>query len=303
MTFSRSPDWREEGVGWPFAEHSRFVQAGGLTWHVQELGEGPPALLLHGTGAATHSWRGLYPALAPHHRLIGVDLPGHGFTAGGRGAHLSLPGMAAAVAALLAKLRVSPKLAVGHSAGAAVMLRLALDGALPGAVLVGLNAALKPFPGAASVLFPAIARLLFYNPVAPAIFSARARQPGAVERLLSGVGSTLDPEGVELYRRLLSTPGHVAGALGMMSSWDLTGLLQDLSRLEAPLLLLAGARDLAVPSSVSHETATIAPLGEAAILPALGHLAHEEAPERVAERILAFTRRVSEDPSGDRHAP
>ena len=41
------PDWRVEGRGWPLAEHSRFVSAGGIDWHVQVMGNGPVALLLH----------------------------------------------------------------------------------------------------------------------------------------------------------------------------------------------------------------------------------------------------------------
>ena len=36
---------------------SRFVEAAGLRWHVQILGNGPTLLLVHGTGASTHSWR------------------------------------------------------------------------------------------------------------------------------------------------------------------------------------------------------------------------------------------------------
>ena len=60
------PDWAVEGRDWPHREASRFVEAAGLRWHIQEFGraEAPTLLLLHGTGAATHSWRGLAPLLA-----------------------------------------------------------------------------------------------------------------------------------------------------------------------------------------------------------------------------------------------
>ena len=66
-------------------------------------------LLLHGTGAATHSWRGLAPLLATHFTLIAPDLPGHGFTQTPSDPGLSLPGMARLVAALLAELASRPK--------------------------------------------------------------------------------------------------------------------------------------------------------------------------------------------------
>lgn len=43
-------------------------------------GEGPPLILLHGIGvdAAPISWRHAIPELAEHHRVYGIDLPGHG---------------------------------------------------------------------------------------------------------------------------------------------------------------------------------------------------------------------------------
>ena len=58
------PKWDVEGRCWPRREWSRFARAGGLEWHVQSGGSGPVCLLLHGTGAATHSWRRLAPLLA-----------------------------------------------------------------------------------------------------------------------------------------------------------------------------------------------------------------------------------------------
>ena len=60
------PDWDRDGRDWPHRAASRFVDAAGLRWHLQEFGapQAPGLLLLHGTGAATHSWRGLAPLLA-----------------------------------------------------------------------------------------------------------------------------------------------------------------------------------------------------------------------------------------------
>lgn len=66
---------------WPHRDCSQFIEAAGLSWHVQRMGEGPALLLLHGTAAATHSWAGLMPLLARRFTVIAIDLPGHGFTA------------------------------------------------------------------------------------------------------------------------------------------------------------------------------------------------------------------------------
>ncbi|MFX4944941.1 alpha/beta fold hydrolase, partial [Acinetobacter baumannii] len=74
--------------------------AAGYRWHVQVMGEGPVALLAHGTGAATHSWRKLMPILAKSFTVIAPDLPGHGFTDTPPSHRLSLVSMASDLAAL-----------------------------------------------------------------------------------------------------------------------------------------------------------------------------------------------------------
>ena len=274
---SHKPDWSHEGRDWPNRQASRFVNAGGLRWHVQVMGSGPALLLLHGAGAATHSWRDLAPLLAKDFTVIAPDLPGHGFTETPRGDGLSLPGMARALTALLAKLGVEPALAVGHSAGAAIAVRIALEGRFAGGV-VSLNGALKPFPGAAGHIFPAMAKLLFLNPVAQQVFAWRAARPGAVARLIESTGSTIDAAGLRYYGALLGTTGHIAGALGMMARWDLHGLQADLTAFSRPLTLVAAERDSAVPPKVAEEVHTAIPHSRLIYLPGLGHLAHEEAP-------------------------
>src|SRR5206468_2126887 len=61
---------------WPNRAASLAVEAGGLRWHVQRAGHGPVLLLLHGTGAATHTWRDLLPLLATDFTVVAPDLPG-----------------------------------------------------------------------------------------------------------------------------------------------------------------------------------------------------------------------------------
>jgi pimeloyl-ACP methyl ester carboxylesterase len=58
-------------------EH-RFVEAGGVPFHVAEAGpvEGPPVLLLHGFPQHWYAWRHVVPLLADRHRLIMPDFRG-----------------------------------------------------------------------------------------------------------------------------------------------------------------------------------------------------------------------------------
>lgn len=277
-------DWSRHGRDWPNRQSSQFVEAGGLTWHVQSMGAGPPLLLLHGTGASTHSYRHLAPLLARDFRLIVPDLPGHGFTT--TAPDPTLPGMAAAVAGLVRQLEIEPVMVVGHSAGAAIAARMLLDSDLRPDLLVGLGSALQPFPGAAAAFFPVMAKLLFANPLVPELFAAGARFGGGMGGFLErSTGSRIDPEGVKIYTRLFQNAGHVGGALRMMAHWDLAPLIRDLPSLSTPMLLLHGKEDRAVPADVAGEVARRVQGTAVELFPGLGHLLHEEAPDAVAERI------------------
>ncbi len=279
--------WERDGRDWPHRALSRFVQAGPLTWHVQEMGEGPVIVLLHGTGAATHSWRQLMPLLAENHRVIAADLPGHGFTRGRPSGGLTLPGMAAAVTALLAALELQPDKLIGHSAGAAIALHMAHSGfEVP--EVVGLNAALSPFPGFFAPLFQGLARALVLNPLVPRLFAASARTSGDTGRfLIRSTGSHIDAEGVRCYALLLGNAHHCRGALEMMAGWDLAGLQRDLPKVKARVRLIHGAKDAAVPVSSVEQAARLIPHVQLSVLAGLGHLAHEERADLVAEAIMA----------------
>ena len=250
------------------------------------MGTGPVLFLIHGTGASTHSWRSLAPLLAEQYTVIAPDLPGHAFTESLPRRRFSLSGMAEAVAALVESLDVEPRAVIGHSAGAAILARCCLDGALRPDLLVSINGALLPFRGTAGFLFPPLAKLLFLNPLTPRMFARSARDPERVTRLIRGTGSELDETGIDLYRRLFSNPIHVAATLGMMANWDLHGLLRDLERLTVPLLLLAGENDQAVAPADAERVRRRVGNARVLALPGLGHLAHEEEALAVAAPIL-----------------
>jgi magnesium chelatase accessory protein len=252
---------------------------------VQCLGEGPPILLLHGTGAATHSWRTLAPLLARRFRVIAPDLPGHGFTDAMDDRNLSLPGIARAVGALLSALDVKPDIVVGHSAGAAILARLCIDHVIAPKLLISLNGALLPFEGMAGHIFPPMAKLLFLNPLVPRVFAWSADKL-AVSQLLRWTGSSIDKEGLDLYARLLGNPGHVAGALGMMAGWKLETLARDLPKLRTPVVLVTGQGDKAVAPELADKIKTQLPNARVVPLRGLGHLAHEERPDLVGDLIL-----------------
>ena len=284
---SRPLDWERGGHAWPHRETSRFVDSGGIRWHVQVGGEGPAILLLHGTGASCHSWRDVRPALSEGFRVIAPDLPGHAFTRASS-VHMSLPAMAEALWRLMETLEEVPAMIVGHSAGAAIALQMCRTRgeALP---IVGFNPALAPFPGLGAQLFPLMAKLMFVNPLVPRLFSGLARLGGESERFLQrSTNSRIDATGLHCYETLLGNSVHCRGALAMMANWDLESLEREMAELDSPVLLVHSDGDVAVPLSAVRNAAKRLRHAELHVLPRLGHLAHEEQPARAVEFIRQF---------------
>lgn len=278
-------DWQTDGVYWPHREASRFVTAGGYRWHVQILGpENAPAfLLLHGTGAASFSWRTLVPLLSGRFRLVVPDLPCHGFTRPDGDPDLSLEGMTAAVRTLLRHLGIEPQLVLGHSAGAVIGVSLVAalrpQQAASPQMVFSVNGALKPIRG--NRLLSPIAKALFANPLSASMFSLLAKSTPLGSNLLSATGSRIAPEGEAIYRLLLGSSGHVHGALGMMASWDLHRLPALLRRLQVPFALLAARDDPMVPWKSSETAAALNRNSSLTVCETGGHLLHECNPELV----------------------
>src|SRR5689334_4354680 len=66
------------------ASAGQFVTVDGVRLHYTDEGRGEPGalpvLLLHGFAASIFSWRFTRPALAPHYRVLALDLQGFGFS-------------------------------------------------------------------------------------------------------------------------------------------------------------------------------------------------------------------------------
>ena len=104
-----------------------FTEVGGLRVRYADRGFGDSVvLLLHGFGGDLDNWMFNLDSLAEKHRLLALDLPGHGQSVK-TNVDPSLSGMATFVRKFLDGLSVSSVHVVGHSMGGAIAMQLASD--------------------------------------------------------------------------------------------------------------------------------------------------------------------------------
>jgi pimeloyl-ACP methyl ester carboxylesterase len=109
-------------------EVGAVADAGGLKTNYLEAGEGPPVLLIHGSGpgvTAYANWRLVIPALAERFRVIAPDMVGFGFSERPADVQFSLTTWADQALALMDALNIAKASIVGNSFGGAIGLRMA----------------------------------------------------------------------------------------------------------------------------------------------------------------------------------
>jgi magnesium chelatase accessory protein len=191
-------------------------------------------------------------------------------------------------------------LVVGHSAGAAVALRLALSAGQPGnpaiGAVLGIAPSLVPPPALYRLsLGPLLAPLLTSMPSAAAA-ALIARNTSLVDVLLASTGSQISPTQAKAYRALLADPMHVKGALDFMAATDLPALLAALDHGQAlpdmPCEFLLAPDDHWIPQRALEPI--IAEHLPSAIIHHCtgGHLLPESQPQHVAQLIEALIARA-----------
>jgi len=116
-------DRRRLLAGLPVVE--RRLELGGVETAVQEGGEGPPIVLLHGPGEFAAKWMQVIPELVESHRVIAPDLPAHGASAV-PDARLDAALAEGWLEELIARTCTEPPALVGHVLGGAIAARFAV---------------------------------------------------------------------------------------------------------------------------------------------------------------------------------
>jgi pimeloyl-ACP methyl ester carboxylesterase len=102
----------------------QIVQTSVVPANVKAEGAGPPVVFLHGFGAALDWWDDIASDLVTDHRIIRIDLIGHGGTEAPSSGY-AIHRQAALVSAILDKLSVDRATVIGHSMGGEVATALA----------------------------------------------------------------------------------------------------------------------------------------------------------------------------------
>src|SRR5436309_2824808 len=106
---------------------SGYADVNGVHMYYETYGEGTPLILLHGGMLSIDlNFAGLIPTLAKKHRVIGVELQGHGRTAD-TDREITPAALASDVVGLLDHLGIDRAHVLGHSMGGGVTMELAVS--------------------------------------------------------------------------------------------------------------------------------------------------------------------------------
>ena len=246
-------------------------------------------MLLHGLGTTQQIWSLVAAPLSAARRVITLDLPGFGESAPA-GDGFDLDEVTDRLARALAAHHVTaPFDLVGHSLGGAVALTLAahrpkLVRRLVLVAPAGLHRRRSPLPGA------------LLGQSATGLFAARRRMVGLSDRawgrrlllaFAAADGATLSPSQARMMVEASAPSQRIAAATAVIAEADLLPLLRSTP---APLGLLWGRRDRAVPFKLAAEILAQRPDAEMEVIDWTGHVPMVERPDSFAlalDRVLA----------------
>jgi len=272
---------------------ARFATAeSGMRIHYRDEGfkDGPVLVLLHGSNASLHTWEPLVERLEGAHRLVSVDLPGHGLSGPHPEADYSAAGMIDGLEAALDAAGIETFFLAGNSMGGKVAWRYALDHPERVEGLVLLNASGAPIErdeseGAGNLLFT-----LLMSPVGREALKRYTPRGFVESSLLQSVSveAIVDEAMVDRYWDLNRLPSNKEATLAAFNSTENPYAAEMLGEISAPTLIVWGDEDPIIPVEAAAVFAREIPGAEVAILEGVGHIPMEEAPDETARLVEAF---------------
>ncbi|HEX8227709.1 MAG TPA: alpha/beta hydrolase [Chloroflexia bacterium] len=258
-----------------------YIQVEDLNIYYEEYGRGEPLILLHGGTATLQSWQEQIPVFAEHFRVIAVDSRGHGRTNNPTG-ELSYGRMSDDVAAFIHALGLDKPLIFGYSDGGQVALELGIRyPQIAGALVLGGTS--YRFP---PQYFHALEGFGVHRPGDFDLERLQAEQPEWVEYLKAQHVRADDPD---YWRTLMAQTSALW--------WNVQDYgVEDLQRITAPTLILAGDRDEGVDVEQAVEMYRGIPNAELAVLPNASHGQLGEVANSIVMNFLKRHQRQAEQP-------
>lgn len=287
--------WRAERA---YPAQGRMIGVAGAVLHVVDIGPrdaiGPPIVMLHGASSNLEVMRRpVGERLSKSHRVILIDRPGHGWSSRANFGDSTPDIQARMVDEALAKLGVGSAILVVHSWAGALGLRIALDFPSRVAGLVMLAPVAYPWPGGVGrynsiVTMPVIGPLLAYTVTLP--LGSWLAEPGVRGVFLP---QTM-PDG---FIENTATPLLLRPREFLANAWDLVTLKAAVAEqapryaeIKAPIVIVAGdASDKTVATNIhSRPLAATAPNAKLIVLPGVGHMVQNTAPDLVIAEAEAM---------------
>jgi non-heme chloroperoxidase len=251
----------------------------GVRLEYEERGDpdGVPVLLLHGVTDSRRSWDPVLAHLPPAIRAIALSQRGHGDSERPAQASYRYEDMAADAVAVIEALDLGSAIVVGHSMGAWVAERVAIDRpeVVLGTVLVGAIG-----PGGDNAVLVDVRNEVagLADPIDPAF--AREFQLGTTERplppaMLDGFAAESLKLPAWLWHRLFD---------GLLE----IDMRSELGAIESPVLLVWGDRDVFDTRAEQDWLVDTLPDARLTVYEGTGHAVHWEEPQRFAAQLAAF---------------
>jgi len=267
-----------------------FVRLNGVKIHYEIYSPdkpGTPIVLLHGLGSCGDDWLLQVPAFSTCHRVLTLDLRGHGQSEKPRRPY-AIGDLASDVAGLLDHIEAETAHVVGFSHGGTVALQLALDHPDRVGSLVLVNTFARYRPANLRSVIRLLRRLAFLL-------------AGRMELVGTEVAAGLFP-GPDQAAQRKATIQRISRddrrayllAIRALSRHDLRPRL---GQITAPTLVILGDRDMTVSPRAGEELARRIPGARLTVIPDSGHATPIDQPEQFNQAVLAFVDSLRDDAS------
>ena len=266
--------------------------------------EGTPIVLIHCFTCSMRWWDELAPLLAENHRVVRVDLLGHGGSEKPKGGY-GMEEQARGVAEALAELNVEHATVVGHSLGGTIAVALAAQSPELVDGLVDIDQApdnsygelgFSARLGFVPVIGQALNRLVQIGPSSAVRDQYKDHfAPGF--NIASGFEN---PDQVVDDLRAMTYTSFVKSADAEDGYSSDKALTERLTELGIPVLVIFGAEDQIYDAESAIDAFRKVPGAQTALIRGAGHSPNVEKPDEVASLILRFAAQTSQPPAPEK---